>query len=406
MTSWSGSILAGIKTQINRWWAIAIGAGVALSPIHNQGLTKLLTNSKGEVLFFLPAFGYLLIIMGAGLFLLNHWAEVRKTGLGDKHIYYPLLIIVGAIALSGSAYTGWEDRIAPALTGLVLFALYLAARVLGKDVFLPLAVGAVAASLGVIATATVNPTTVSGGLLFEHNYDIVVGYVLLGTALFARRWQWLLAGLALVAMFLAGSAEGLFVVAVSGAVVLARRDWGRKLMWATAPVLITALLWFSLGWGQQLWGYTVRIAQFDTVVWQGIPENSADFTSETWAPNVETDVVSWRLVVVKHALENIKPLGDGFNLTAFRTGTVHNVPLILVQQMGYPGAAAALAWLWVTFWCLRKTQWKYAWVLILALSVFDHFIWTQMAPVWWLLAGVSTASTVKSDLVFKPASDE
>ena len=68
--------------------------------------------------------------------------------------------------------------------------------------------------------------------------------------------------------------------------------------------------------------------------------------------------------------------------------------------MGFPGILAAIAWLWVSVWCLVKTRWKYAWLAILSLSVFDHFIWTQLAPVWWMVVGASTASS-EPDLIFR-----
>jgi len=52
-------------------------------------------------------------------------------------------------------------------------------------------------------------------------------------------------------------------------------------------------------------------------------------------------------------------------------------------------------------YCAVRTRWKYAFVAVLALSVWDHFIWTQFAPLWWALVGVATVSEVKSDLIFK-----
>ena len=221
-----------------RWWAIVIGAGIALSPIHNQYITDLTRNGNGEVMFFLPAFGYLLLIMGAGLFLLNNWQRVKEVGWGDRRIVGCLFFIVLAISASGAAYTGLQDRFAPMGMGLALFALYLCGRVLGKDMFLPMAVGAVIASLGVIAHQIVYPGVITGGFVFEDNYDIVVGYVLLGAALFIHRWQWTLAGLALVAILLTGSPEGLFALGVVGVAVLARKDWGKKLAIVLAPVAI------------------------------------------------------------------------------------------------------------------------------------------------------------------------
>jgi len=74
------------------------------------------------------------------------------------------------------------------------------------------------------------------------------------------------------------------------------------------------------------------------------------------------------------------------------------VPLIIVDQIG---PLAGLAWLWVTIACLVKTKWRYAFIAVIALSLFDHYIWTQAAPYWWVLVGVSTTSTIKSDLIFR-----
>jgi len=374
----------------NRWWLAIIGTGIAISPIHNQYLTQLTTNSRGETLFFLPAFGYLLLIMGTGLFLLYNWDKVKEVGWGDRRVVGSLLFIVLAISASGAVYTGLQARFAPMGMGAALFALYLCGRVLGKDMFLPLAVGAVIASLGVIAHQVVYPGVITGGFVFEDNYDIVVGYVLLGAALFIHRWQWILAGLALIAILLTGSPEGLFALGVVGVVVLLRRDWGRRLAIVFAPVAIIAVLGIVSGYGQHLYGYTEKVASGETASPygdSGIPRNT----------------IEYRLQVIGNAMSDIKPLGEGYNLTDFsRSPNVHNVPLVLVQQLGYPGILAGLAWLWVSVWCLVKTRWKYAWVTILALSVWDHYIWTQLAPVWWVLVGVSTAPDyIKSDWIFK-----
>jgi len=378
-----------VGTRPSRWWSAIIGAGIALSPIHNQWLTHLATNSKGETLFFLPAFGYLLLIMGAGLFLLNNWQRVKDVGWGDRRVVGSLLFIVLAISASGAAYSGLQARFAPAGMGLALFALYLCGRVLGKDMFLPLAVGAVVASLGVIAHQVVHPGVITGGFVFEDNYDIVVGYVLLGATLFIHRWQWILVGLALVAILLTGSPEGLFALGVVGVVILVRRDWSRKLVVVLTPVIIIVVVGLVSGYGQHLYGYAEKIIGGETASpygESGIPRNA----------------IEYRLQVIGDAMSNIKPLGEGYNLTDFsRSPNVHNVPLVLVQQLGYPGILAGLAWLWVSIWCLAKTRWKYAFTLILALSVFDHYVFTQLAPLWPAIVGASMTSNIRSDKLFR-----
>jgi len=381
-----------LKEKPNRLWAIVIGAGLALSPIHNQYLTQLASNAKGETLFFLPAFGYLLLIMGAGLFLLNNWQKLKEVGWGDRRVVGCLLFIVLAISASGAAYTGLQARFAPMGMGLALFALYLCGRVLGKDMFLPLAVGAVIASLGVIVHQIIYPGVITGGFVFENNYDIVVGYVLLGAALFIHRWQWLLAGLALVTILLTGSPEGLFALGVIGVAILVRRDWGKKLAMVLAPVAVIVVIGLVSGYGVTLYSYAGKIIAGE----EATPYDNG---------STPVNAIGYRLQVIEDAMTNIQPLGEGYNLTDFgRSPNVHNVPLVIVQQLGWPGVLAGLAWLWIVIWCLVKTRWKYVFILILALSVFDHFIWTQLAPLFWVIVGAATApDNIESDLIFRTA---
>jgi len=377
----------------NKWWVVVIGAGLALSPIHNKWLTNLATNDAGETLFFLPAVGYLLLIMGATLFLLHNWERVKEVGWGDKKIVVPLLFIIAAIGLSGVGIDGGVTaKLAPLGMGLFLFAVYLTARVLGKAMFLPLAVGAGVASLGIIAHQICEPGMTTGGFIFERNFDIATGYILLGVALLVRnKRQWLLAGLALLSLLMSGAPEAVFALGVIGFVVLLRRDWGVKSA-VLIPTVIAVIFVFASGYGQTLFHYTYQsLAGHATV--RPIPEMG---TTEGMSP------LLWRWHVIKVAMGDISSLGDGYNLTNFTVSTVHNVPLIIIQQLGWLGLLAGLAWLWISVWCLVKTRWKYAWALVLTLSVFDHFIWTQLAPVWPALIGASTTDVNnKSDLVFR-----
>jgi len=384
------------SSKVSKWWVVVIGAGFALSPIHNLWLTDLATNSKGETLFFLPAFGYLLLMMGTGLFLLYNWDKVKEIGWGDKRIVVPLLIIVAAIGLSGITANGWQDKVAPLGMGIALFAVYLASRVLGKEVFLPLAIGAGIASLGIVIRGLVYPGQHTGGFIFEHNFDIATGYILLGVALFIHKWQWLLAGLAVIALLFSGAPEALFAMGVLGLTLLIRRDWSKRLMAIGTTTVLLIVVVFVVGWGQSLYSYVVRTVQQDPM-------------AVYVAPSGETANVSpltHRALVIRDALTSIKPLGEGYNLTGFTVHTVHNVPLIIIQQLGVPGILASVAWLWISMWCLVKTKTKYAWVLILTLSIFDHFVWSQLAPLWWMLAGVSATSAVGSDLIFRRAGYE
>jgi len=388
------------RTDCN--YAIAIGIGLALFPVHNRWLVDAALVG-GEATLFLPVFGALLFLLAVPFYLRDNWSAMDW---GDRKIYIPLLVIVGAIGLSGITADTLEYKFAPILMGGVLFSLYLVARKLGKDIFIPLAIGAGIASMGVIISGVLYPGEVTGGLVFENNYDIVVGYVLLGTALFIKRYQWALVGLALVAMYLAGSPEGVFATGVFLAMVWFRKDWGKRLFITLAPVCLVATLWFGLGYGQELYGYTAKVAQgTPTIPSESLikpPSSGESPVVDKETQEADMSVIGYRLAVIKRAMANIEPLGNGYNLTGFsKQLNVHNLPLVIVQQLGWGGILASIAWLWVSGWCLVRTRWKYVWGLVLALSVFDHFVWTQLAPWWWAIIGVSTAGSIKTDLMFK-----
>jgi hypothetical protein len=378
-------------------YAYAIGTGIALFSIHNKWLADT-TAINGDAVLFLPAFGSVIWILATLFFLRDNY----KMNWGDKKVWIPLLIIVGAIGLSGITADTIGGKFAPLLMGSMLFSLYLVSRKLGKDIFTPLAIGAAIASAGVIISGFIWVGKVTGGLVFERNYDIAIGYIILGAVLYRGRFSSILRSIGMVAVFLTGAPEGLFAAAVIGLVVLWRKDWGSKLVFVLAPVIIIASLWFGQGWCQSLYGYTYRIAD-------AAPSDVAEVLSGPVSSPVIPDfagdsAIGFRLKVIDAAKDKFQPLGEGYNLTAFRTSTVHNVPLIIVQQLGIPGILAAIAWLWVCVYGLIKTKWKYAWIVLLTLSFFDHFVWTQMAPMMWCVIGVSATSLIETDLVFKNAS--
>jgi hypothetical protein len=317
-----------------------------------------------------------------------------RIGFGNRQITIPLVIIAVAIGLSGIPQQGTEAKIAPAGMALVLLAVYFVSRILGEGIFLPLAAGAVVASLGVVAYQIWFPGVPSGGFIFKGNYNIATGVILLGAALFFRRGQWLLVLLGVIALLLSGSAEAVFTIGVLGLVVLFRRDWSRKLGIVVGTSALVGVIFFGSGIGLQTY-QRVSWAVAEVAPWLHIK------VPEHYEP-LEPPLAG-RLLVIKEAMSNIKPLGTGYDLTKCEPGQiVHNVPLVIVQQLGWPGMLAALAWLWVSIWCLVKTRLKYVWALILSLCVFDHFVWTQLAPVWWMVVGVSSIpNVIETDLLFR-----
>jgi hypothetical protein len=147
-------------------------------------------------------------------------------------------------------------------------------------------------------------------------------------------------------------------------------------------------MWLSLGHLVALYTGNHNIESLGNVITGRVPVDTVSLrvlTSGRWEPIVD-------------AIKNMQFFGHGYTLSLVKGGIVHNIPLIIMHQIGPIGG---LAWLFVTVWCLFKTKWKYAWIMVLAAGVFDHYFWTQFMPFVWVLIGVSTASTIKNDLIFR-----
>lgn len=209
------------------------------------------------------------------------------------------------------------------------------------------------------------------------------------------KWRWQLAGLSVVALLVSASPEALFVLGVLGLVVLGRRDWPeRKLVVGgvvTAGVVVLVIIMLT-GLGGRLYSYALDAATGEKI---------ANYVNQDGEVDPKSPL-EMRWLVIRDSFAEFEPLGEGYNLTEFSVRTVHNVPLVIVQQLGWPGILAGLAWLWVAVWCLAKTRWKYVWVGIIALGVFDHFVWTQMAPIFWATVGASMVNS-EPDRLFRRA---
>lgn len=370
------------QTKPNRRWSVVIGIGLALSPIHSSQLTDLVT-TNGEVGFFLPAFGTAVWLMGALLFLT--WSR-QKIGWGDRKVFVPLLIIVGAIGLSGITADAWLDKFIPLLMGISLFALYLVARVLGKDIFLALIPFSIIVTISIVIAGLLSPGQYTGGLIT--NYAASAGYLIFAALVCQGRWQWVLLTVAATGLFFIGALEAVFIVGALAIVVILRRDISIRFAAVSGVLVFLIALWASLGHFIPLY--------------EGNNNLGTLFDLLSGREMLTTDTIqaltSGRWSIIVESIRNISLIGHGFSLSTTGGGIVHNVPLIIMHQIG---PFAAVAWVFVTVFCLVKTKWKYAWTAIIAMSVFDHYLWTQFLPYWWVLIGVSTTSYIRSDLIFR-----
>jgi hypothetical protein len=270
--------------------------------------------------------------------------------------------------------------------GIVLFSVYLGARVLGKYIFSALVPFVIIGSISVVVAGILSPGQYTGG--FITNYCAAAGYLIFGIFVYHGRWRWPIILIAGVGLFFIGALEAVFIIGVLGLVVLLRRDFSYRLAIVGGVALLLVVVWGALGYLAPLYEGNQNIA-----ILLGLA--SGEVVANTGVVNALT---SGRWLVIVEAVRNFSLIGHGYSLSTVGGQVVHNMPLIIMHQVG---PFAALAWLFVSIFCLVKTGWKYAWVAILAMGVWDHYLWTQMAPFWWVLIGVSTASGLKSDLIFK-----
>ena len=371
------------RAKSNRKWVIIIGVGLALFPIHNLWLTEV-TSIGGMPILHLPAIGAVIWIMGILLFARNNW---RNLDWGDKKILIPLLVIVASMGLSG--FINGEslgDKFSPLFMGMALFSAYVVSRSLGASIFRMLipfvCIGAVIA----VVIGILNPGVPSGGLIT--NYCASAGFLIFGAVVNQGKWQWMLIIVALVGVFFIGALEAVFILGILGITVLVRRDFSRRFLIVSGVLAGLVGLLAVLGYLVPLYEGSQNVAALVDVIEGDLPLDEGAITT----------ITTGRQVAIVDAIKNTSILGHGYSLSTVGGRIVHNIPLIISHQIG---PMAAVAWLFVTAYCLIKTRWKYAWIAVMAMCVFDHYLWTQLTPYYWVLVGVSASSTIKSDLIFR-----
>lgn len=292
-----------------------------------------------------------------------------------------------------------KETVAVGMFGMALFGVYLVSRDLSlsghqEQLKFPLLTAAGLVAVIAIVVRTNRPEIQDGGVIT--NYCASVGFIILVGLLANRKWLWIAAGTLLVAVFFIGALEGVFIVAMLSLVILARRDWDKRTLFPIGMAALVVIVWTAAGKTEVTYSQAVKNVRAIPTVVTG---KTDDYNDMSGALDMAT---TDRWFVARTAISKIQLLGHGYNLTPMAAlgvrRAVHNVPLVVVDQIG---PLAGLAWLWVSLWCLVKTKWKYIWAAVLIMSVFDHYIWTQFAPWWWALVGVSTTTKIDNDYIFK-----
>ena len=356
---------------------------MALSGIHNLWLTNLLS-INGQATIFLPAIGTGIWLMGALLFITNHWKDIKW---GNRLVDIALLLFIASMGVTG-VLTGETlgTKLSPLFMGVGLFAIYLTGRTLGDSLFKAFIPFVILGAVISIIIGIVNPGQDNGGMIT--NYCASAGFLMFGAIVNQGKYQWLLLLVAGIGLFYIGALEAVFVVGVLFITLIIRRDWNKKLLIVAIPLIILIGVWALLGHLIPLYEGNLNLVYFKDIVTGEMPlDNKAMVlvTSGRWNPILD-------------ALRDINLFGHGYSLSTVQGGIVHNLPLIILHQLGI---IPAIAWTFVTIYCLIKTKWKYAWIAFISMCLFDHYFFTQFVPFWAALVGISLTSKIDNDLIFR-----
>ena len=189
----------------------------------------------------------------------------------------------------------------------------------------------------------------------------------------SHRMKFILLCLAYPALILSGSEEGLFLLFALTAFTLIRRDYNWKWVIPVLLAVITLTISFYTGLFDDL--YPALTGERIT---SGDPQQVLHGRWDDYE----------RVVNAKDYI-----FGTGWEWSI--EGSIpHNVPLLISTQYGIP---AALAWLALMFYGIFKTKYKYIFLLLLSISVIEHYPWTFMMIIPFLLLGFREGT----DLIYR-----
>lgn len=397
--------------RFRSWWAAVpkltrfawlMGAGMIIFTVHNA-------NQPGLDFVFIPWVGFIIMAVATWRYYEYAKKEGIKLDFGPKRLWIPLAIISGSIVVSGALELSLRG-VAIAATGVLLFVMYVVARHAGRAALAPFKWAIVALLVVLLSNAFVNPGIRTGGFYGGvvnetiGNYAMAIRLLMFGglTMIGTNQWKWV--AVIGAGVFATGGEEGVFIAVLLGLAALARRDISRKMLLPLGTVVGLVVILWPLGVPQSLYSpISGRVAAVSRSL-AGESDGALGALNGVGSMTDLDTASGGRASVYRAALERIRPVGNGYYLTDFgmpgdstERDNVHNVPLMIMDQVG---PAAALAWLWVCGFMLVKSRWRYMFIGILAMSVLDHALWTQAAPWWWVAVGVASTSLLGSDRMF------
>lgn len=305
-------------------------------------------------------------------------ATKKKFTIGPLWMIIPMGIIVGIIILRILIFPEGQANYSLGFVSLLIMS-YLAARICGKDILWVIGPTVIMLCLAVIIYTGLNWSTWA----ITYNYNLVAAIMILGTIICPWRQKWLLVTLVLPSIFLTGASIGIIAIGVIVIIMILQKDWNRK---ALVPLALLGLLVIgavSTGFAQAAYERTHKIVTE--------PTNGEEFT------------LGGRVEGYKFALQEFTLLGHGYAPQRIVQPTsdirsIHNTPLRIFYELG---PLAMGAWLFIMLFGLVRTRWKYVFGVILVLGMFDHMMWTWLAPFTFIILGVSTMDDNGKSYLFR-----
>jgi hypothetical protein len=359
---------------------------------------------------YLTTAGLLLVIITAIVVV-----RTRQISLGNKQVWIPLATLWVIMLIASK----WSYVL---IITLALACAYITGRnmKLNDKANRTLATIIIAGSISIFVWWLLGWQTFGNdrvGGIFYH-YNVAVGGLIMLTLLCRTKWQWLLTSVAVFGLFFTGAEETFVVIGMLLLAMLLRRDWGKKLLAPIGTIALLLAICTPLGITNQLYSPTAeKVATTKQVV-------AATPVGEVLAPMVPDSITKPLDDITKSdgvagdsttrslldkatggryeswvkATKEVKPFGKlRYEPTNLSQTSIHNVPLRILSELG---VVALVCWLWVLGWGIFRSRMKYAFVAILALSLFDHFMWTSMGMFYWAVAGIATVAK-DSDLIFR-----
>lgn len=355
----------------NNILSFIIALGLVLFPIDN------IIFSIG--IFRLKDFGLLLIIIGC----LGILIKERKLG-GDYRVnivvmIIALVIVIDSIFRASGLYKFYNILLAGSFI-LIYFISMKREYKITRLFFYAVIIESISCIIqGILNIKGVEYSYFVGGIItstgvnsqLSHcaNYNLACGYIAFGTILSTDKQQRILIPLVILAVFFIGSIEGIYIFITLLAWMIIKKNYNRAMFIELSIAVLFIIIWSVFGTGRSIWHRLLPASKL---------------VSDT----SNSHELAWKTMGWKYFIDNFKWYGNGYlQLVSNKIyDTIHNVPLVIVQQIG---VVPAIAWIYASMVSLIKSKFSIIWIGLLVMCIADHMVWTNLVIYWWMIVGIS-----------------